>query len=134
MPVDFATLRFGAEEIARVEEIQVDEWVGWLRGRWSPLPGFARIHELFAAKEAVGGHYDASVWRSVWERLWDQGVSLEFDGNCFTRDFAVEIDRENRTWVTYWGLQLDRPPPRASVGPATREDLVAVTDPTWRQA
>src|SRR4051812_22938767 len=125
----------GAEEIGRVEQIELDEWVGWFRGRWAPSPRFAEVEELFAAERAfVLGRYDAHAWRSVWEQMWARGVRLVFDGTQFDRDFAVEIESEDKAWLTYWGARLDRAPPRASVGPATRKDLVAVDDPAWRQA
>jgi hypothetical protein len=69
-----ARLMLGADEIGRVEDVELDEWVGWFRGRWSRRPGFAQVEDLFAEEAALArGLYDANRWRSVWERYGVEG-------------------------------------------------------------
>jgi hypothetical protein len=80
----------GPDQVGRVEEIELDEWVGWFRGRWTPTRRFGEVEALFASEQALArGQYDVERWRASWEQIWNRGVNLAFpDGGRLERDFV----------------------------------------------
>jgi hypothetical protein len=134
-PSQVVRLLLGEKELGQVDTLEVDEWVGWLRGRFTPWNSFDEVEDLFAKeRETWGVAIDdgAAAFRGVWEEIWRSGVSLVLpDGTRASRDYLLHLPIGDRAGVTWWNQQVERPAPTPI--PARDRRLTPVTDPEWRK-
>ena len=90
--MDDARLLLRGEVIAELADARPD--MSWFEVRFVGTPGFSEVESLFREERALldSPDFDSDAWQSVWERIWENGVTLELDdGTRVERDFAVHV-------------------------------------------
>src|ERR1051325_2295799 len=88
--VSHAYLMRHGQVVAQLIDARPD--MPWFEARFIAEGGFAELEPLFRQELelAESDEFDAVSWQSLWERIWDAGVSLALpDGTRLDRDFAV---------------------------------------------